>query len=258
MKPGHDSNKPGAASFRVPVGISGRHTHLSRADLNALFGSRYELTPIRNLSQPGQFVSKETIGVIGPKGIINEVRILGPTRAETVIELMRSDLYRLGYDTEVTAGERFWVKLSGPEGVITLPRGGMVSPRHLHATPEDAERHGLTDGITAAAWLGAPGRETVFLDVKVRVDPDYAFELHLDQDEGNACSVKTGDTAWIIPKGAKAPQRSKQTTGRHLLTEEDIITAYNENRIPDIENTILTPYAKEALIKYFPDIDFDI
>ena len=146
MKPGNDSSKPGAASFRVPVGISGRHTHLSRADLNALFGSWYELTPIRDLSQPGQFVSKETVGVVGPKGIINEVRILGPTRAETVIELMRSDLYQLGYDPEVAAGERFWVKLSGPEGIVTLPRGGVISPRHLHATPEDAERYGLTDG----------------------------------------------------------------------------------------------------------------
>jgi hypothetical protein len=80
------------------------------------------------------------------------------------------------------------------------------------------------------------------------------LELHLDRDEGNACSVNTGDTARIIPKGAKAPQKNMQSTGRRLLAEEDIIAAYNANRIPDIESAILTPYAKDALKKYFPDV----
>jgi hypothetical protein len=80
------------------------------------------------------------------------------------------------------------------------------------------------------------------------------LELHLDQDEGNACSANTGDTAIIVPKGAKTPQRSTQSTGRLLLTEKDIVAAYNENRVPDTKNAILTPYAKDALRKYFPDI----
>ncbi len=146
MKPGDESSKPGNASFRVPVGISGRHTHLSRADLNALFGNSYELTPIRSLSQPGQFVSKETVNVIGPTGAINEVHVLGPARSASVVELMRSDLFTLGYDYEVAAGKRFWVKVTGPEGVLAMPQAGVISPRHLHATPEDAERYGLNDG----------------------------------------------------------------------------------------------------------------
>jgi propanediol utilization protein len=146
VKPGDESSKPGNASFRVPVGISGRHIHLSRADLNALFGKWYELIPIRDLSQPGQFVSKETVNVIGPTGAINEIRILGPTRSASVVELMRSDLFKLGYDPEIAAGERFWVKATGPEGVLAMPQAGVISPRHLHATPEDAERYGLSDG----------------------------------------------------------------------------------------------------------------
>ncbi|MCP4228751.1 MAG: hypothetical protein GY771_01200 [bacterium] len=90
--------------------------------------------------------------------------------------------------------------------------------------------------------------------MKIRVDQDYTLELHLDRDEGNASSANTGDTALIIPKGAKAPRRNKQSSGRRLLTEEDITAAYNDNRAPDIENAILTPYAKDALKKYFPDI----
>ncbi len=80
------------------------------------------------------------------------------------------------------------------------------------------------------------------------------MELHLDRDEGNACAANTGDTALIVPKGAKAPQKTMQSSGRRLLTEEDIIAAYNEDRVPDIENVILTPYAKDALKKYFPDV----
>ncbi|MCP4228750.1 MAG: hypothetical protein GY771_01195 [bacterium] len=146
MNPGDNNPGPGRASFRVPVGISGRHTHLSRADLNALFGDRHELTPIRDLTQPGQFVSKETVNVVGPAGVINEVRVLGPTRPASVVELMRSDLFTLGYDAEVAVGERFWVKLIGPEGVLAMPQAGVVNPRHLHATPEDSERYGLKDG----------------------------------------------------------------------------------------------------------------
>ena len=146
MNPGDNNPGTGRRSFRVPVGISGRHTHLTRADLNALFGKWHELTPVRDLSQPGQFLSRETVSLIGPDGIINDVRVLGPTRPASAVELMRSDLYRLGYDPEIPAGERFRVKVAGPEGVLTMPEGGVISPRHLHAAPEDAERYGLKDG----------------------------------------------------------------------------------------------------------------
>ncbi len=146
LKPDDNRSGPGRASFRVPVGISGRHTHLCRADLNTLLGKGYELTPVRDLSQPGQFVSQETVNVVGPNGVIDGVRILGPTRPASVVELMRSDLFTLGYETEVAAGERFPVKVIGTEGILAMPEAGIIARRHLHATPEDSARYGLKDG----------------------------------------------------------------------------------------------------------------
>ncbi len=247
-----------ARTLEAPVGVSGRHVHLTAGDLATLFGPGAELNVREHLAQPGQFSAEEAVTVVGPHSSIPRVRVVGPTRGETVVELLASDLETLGLAGDARAGERFAVVLAGPVGVVRLPQGGVVARRHLHASLADAERHGLVDGASVSATAGAPLRRVTFNDVLVRVGENAALELHLDRDEANACGVRTGDAAAIIAgnpgtsgfAGNRAPRRPE----RKLVTEADVLDAHREGRRPSICGAILTPYAWDAVRKYFPEL----
>jgi len=174
----------------VLVETSARHLHVSRKDLDTLFGEGHELTPKKDLSQPGQFACEERVQVIGPKGSFPAVSILGPVRPETQIELSASDARVIGVTAPVResgdiAGSAP-CKLVGPKGEVELDCGVIVAKRHIHATPEDAEKYGLCDKQIVSVKVESGERSLVFGDVVVRISPKYALAMHIDTDESNA------------------------------------------------------------------------
>lgn len=169
---------------------SARHLHVSRKDLDTLFGEGHELTSKKDLSQPGQFACEERVQIIGPKGSFPAVSILGPVRPETQIELSASDSRVIGVTAPVResgdiAGSAP-CKLVGPKGEVELDCGVIIAKRHIHATPEDAEKYGLSDKQIVSVKVESGERSLVFGDVVVRVSPKYALAMHIDTDESNA------------------------------------------------------------------------
>ncbi|HEC83168.1 MAG TPA: phosphate propanoyltransferase [Firmicutes bacterium] len=186
----------------VPIGVSARHIHLTRDVLESLFGPGYELTPMRKLSQPGEFAAEETVTIVGPKGAIERVRLLGPLRKFTQVELARSDGLRLGLDLPVRrtgdlAGSP-GITLVGPRGTVVLSEGAIRATRHIHMTPGDAERFGLRDGQIVRARIEGP-RSLVFENVLVRVSSRFVLDFHIDTDDANAAGVTTGCLAEVLP-----------------------------------------------------------
>ena len=187
--------------YYVPAAASARHIHLSQADVAALFGEGYKLRQFRPLTQPGQFAAEEKVDIVGPRGTISGVRVLGPARKETQVEISITDAIRLGIkpvvrmsgDIAFTPG----VKLVGPKGSVDLPQGVIVSARHLHMSPEEAAAYGLKDGDVVS--LRKPGpREVIFGNVVVRSGKGHSLEVHLDTDEANAAMLSNGDLLEII------------------------------------------------------------
>ncbi len=186
----------------VLVETSARHIHVSQQDLETLFGKGYELTHKKDLSQPGQFACEERVQVIGAKGTFPKVSILGPVRPATQVELSASDARSIGVDAPCresgdTAGSGA-CKLVGPAGEVELDEGVIVAKRHIHATPEDAEKYGVEDKQIVSVKIESDGRNLVFGDVVVRVSPSYALAMHIDTDEANAAFAKPGMMGEII------------------------------------------------------------
>ncbi|MBQ6624939.1 MAG: phosphate propanoyltransferase [Clostridia bacterium] len=186
----------------VIIETSARHLHISQKDLEILFGEGYELTPKNNLSQPGQFSCEERVQVIGAKSSFPAVSILGPVRKETQVELSATDARTIGVKAPIResgdiAGSGS-CKLVGPKGEVELTEGVIVAKRHIHATPEDAEKYGLKDNQVVNVKLDTDGRKLVFGDVVVRVNPAYALAMHIDTDEANAALSTAGLMGEII------------------------------------------------------------
>ncbi|AEF93928.1 Propanediol utilization protein [Desulfotomaculum nigrificans CO-1-SRB] len=183
----------------VPVGISARHIHLSQEHVDILFGPGYELKKYKDLSQPGQYACEETLTVVGPKGVIEKVRVLGPLRKQSQVELSISDCFKLGIraplrDSGDLAGSAS-VTLVGPVGSITLKEGAIIAARHIHMHTSDAEKYGLEDGDRIYVRAKGP-RGIIFGDVLVRVSDKFKLEMHVDTDEGNAVGLRNGDTVF--------------------------------------------------------------
>lgn len=187
------------SSFEVEA--SGRHVHLSRKELDALFGTGYELTKAKYLSQPGQYASKERLTVVGPKGAFHNVVILGPVRKESQVEVSLTDCLQLGVkapiresgDIEGTPG----IVLVNGDKSVSLDKGLIVAKRHVHMTPEDAEKIGVKNhDIVKVKVEGA--RPLIFDDVVIRVSPKFATYMHIDYDEANACGFSKGIRGRII------------------------------------------------------------
>ena len=184
------------------VEISARHVHVSKEALETLFGAGYELTPKKDLSQPGQFACEERVTVVGPKKELAGVSILGPCRPETQVELSATDARSIGVkapiresgDLEGSGG----CKLVGPKGEVELNDGVIIAKRHIHMTPADAEKYNLVDKQIVSVKADSDGRALIFGDVIVRVSPSYALAMHIDTDESNAASCTPGMEGDII------------------------------------------------------------
>jgi len=232
----------GAPAIDVRVGVSNRHVHLSAEHVVHLFGTS-PLSVARQLSQPGQFAARETIDVVGPTGRIDGVRIVGPPRQETQLEIARSDATALGVEPPVAASGSLdasigGVTLVGPAGRVELRRGVIIAARHLHLAPADARRWGLGDGDRLDVRCGAGARAVTLHDVLVRSGDGDATELHLDVDEARAAGLRTGDGATVIAWRAPVDAR------RPLVTERDVLEiARRGGRVP--ANAILTPSARD-------------
>ena len=187
----------------VPVGISMRHVHLCRNVLRILFGAAYELTVYRKLSQPGQFAAEECVDVIGPKGVLSRVRILGPTRKETQVELAQTDCRAIGINAPVRASGNLdgtpGVVLKGPAGELALTRGVIVADRHIHLSPAQAASYGLRNGDRVDVRIDGvkPG---VMSGVQIRADEGCDMDFHIDTDDGNAFQLKQGQRVIILKK----------------------------------------------------------
>lgn len=182
----------GALARPIPVGVSVRHVHLSRATCDALFGPGYELTRRRDVSQPGQYVTRETVDLVGPRGELCGAGIIAPLRAETQVELSRTDAIRLGVDPPLRQSGMLQgtpgLRLRGPRGEVALERGVIVAQRHVHMSPDDARRFGVADGDVIRVRVEGD-REGTLGDVVVRVSPAFALDLHLDTDEANGAGL---------------------------------------------------------------------
>lgn len=185
----------------LPIAMSNKHIHLGKEDLEILFGEGYELTKFKDLSQPGQFASEEKIDIVGPKNTIKGVRILGPVRPCTQLEISVSDAFTLGVkpvirnsgDIDETPG----VKLVGPKGEVEISKGAIVAARHIHMHTSDAEKFGVKDNDVVKVKIEGP-RGLTFDNVLVRVSDKYALEMHVDMEEGNACGIRNGDPVVLV------------------------------------------------------------
>lgn len=184
----------------VPVGISARHVHLSLAHVETLFGTGHQLRPVREL-QPGQFAAQETVTLVGPGGVFQSIRVLGPARSATQVEIARSDAFHLGVDPPVRDSGNLegtpGLTLVGPRGAVYLDRGVICAKRHVHMPPFEGPDLGLENGaLVRVRTCGERG--LIFGEVLVRVHPSYRLELHLDTDEANAAGVKNGDLFEVL------------------------------------------------------------
>jgi acetate kinase len=189
------SSQPTSAPqlLRIPVAVSARHAHLTVATMEALFGKGYELKKRADLSQHGQFAAQETVSLIGPKGRIDKVRLMGPPRKQDQIEITRTDEFALGIDAPVRLSGDLantpGITLEGPLGRVTIASGVICALRHIHMSPVDGQRFGVNDHDTVSVHIDSDGRDLTFSDVMVRIAPDYSLEMHLDTDEANAAGV---------------------------------------------------------------------
>ena len=179
--------------MKILIETSARHVHVTEEDLVTLFGEGAKLTPKKDLSQPGQFACVERVNVIGPKKTLSNVSILGPTRPATQIEVSLTDARTLGVSAPVresgdTAGSAP-CKLEGHCGTVELKEGVIAAKRHIHTTPEDAERLAVKDKEIVSVKVESNGRSLVFGDVVVRVSPKFATAMHIDTDESNAAGL---------------------------------------------------------------------
>lgn len=189
---GTSTQMQGQGTLDIPIGISNRHVHLSQRDLEVLFGKDYRLTSMKDLKQPGQFACKETVTVCGPKGAIEKVRVLGPVRSQSQVEILLGDNFKLGLratpemsgNLKGTSG----ATVVGPKGSIQLGEGVIVAQRHIHMMPEDAVKFGVHDGQMVSILCNG-SRSGILNDVVIRANKNSALECHLDTEEANALGL---------------------------------------------------------------------
>ena len=187
---------------KVIVETSARHVHVSEKDLETLFGKGYTLTKLKDLSQPGQYACKETLTIVGPSmRPIEGVRVLGPERKKTQVEISRTDSFQLKLKPPVRESGKTEnsapITIIGPKGVISLDEGCIIANRHIHMSEQEGERFGVKDCDYVTVELSGE-RRTRFYDVQIRVHKDFRLEMHIDTDDANAAGVKNGDLATIV------------------------------------------------------------
>lgn len=187
----------------IPVGVSNRHIHLTQEHLDILFGPGYELTKLKDLSQPGQYACKEQLTLIGPSlRAIEGVRVLGPLRKKSQVEISKTDSFTLKVKAPVresgdVAGSAP-ITIVGPKGIVELKEGCILANRHIHMSPSDAERFSVKDGDYVAVDTIGEGKRTTLWDVQIRVSEKFILEMHLDTDDANACGIGNGSRVKLI------------------------------------------------------------
>ncbi len=194
----HSSRKEG---FAVPVGVSARHVHLTKEHVETLFGKGYELTK-KNELMGGQYAANELVTIVGIKlRAIENVRILGPVRKISQVEISSTDSIKLGIKAPIRESGDIKgsapIAVVGPKGVVYLVEGCIIAKRHIHMSPKDARSAGVTNGETVSVQVENE-RGTIFNHVQIRVDDSFTLEMHLDTDEANAAKIATGDAVRII------------------------------------------------------------
>ncbi|SHK33282.1 phosphate propanoyltransferase [Paramaledivibacter caminithermalis] len=189
------------SKYLVPVGLSNRHIHLSKEHIDILFGEGHELTKFKDLSQPGQYACEEKVDLVGPKKTIKGVRVLGPARPNTQVEVALADGFVLGVkppvrDSGDIAGSP-GLKIVGPKGEVEIEEGVIAAARHIHMHTSDGEKFGINDKDIVKVRIEGK-RGLIFENVLARVNPNYALEFHVDLEEGNAAGLKNGDMVEII------------------------------------------------------------
>lgn len=186
---------------QIPVEVSAHHVHLARADVETIFGAGHELTRRSDLSQPGQFACEESVNLVGPKGGVERVRILGPYRKQSQVEISRTEEFRLGIKAPIRASGDLQgspgIALEGPKGKSNIANGVICALRHIHMTPADALSFGLRDRDVVMVRIEGE-RTLIFGDVLVRVDPDFRLAMHIDTDEANAANIRTGMIGFLV------------------------------------------------------------
>ena len=195
-------NKSEKTDGGIPIGVSNRHIHLSVADLETLFGKGYELTPIKELSQPGQYACKEVLTIVGPSmRPIENVRVLGPVRKASQVEISATDSYVLKVKPPVRESgnikESAPIRIIGPKGVVELSEGCIIANRHIHMSPSDAKEFGVVDGDYVNIDVNGK-RRTRWFDVQVRVHKDFRLEMHVDTDDANAAGIGNGFIVTVV------------------------------------------------------------
>lgn len=189
--------------YRIPIGVSNHHIHLTDEDYNTLFPNQ-KMTILKRLKQPEEFATNQTATLIGPSGKIENVRVLGPNRSHSQVEIARSECFTLGIDAPIRLSGHLdgapSVKIKTPDAEITV-QGVIVAKRHIHMSLEDAQRFGVKLGDIVSVRINSPERRTTYDDVVCRPRKDFVTEMHLDTDEASAANVR-GDTVGhiILPK----------------------------------------------------------
>ncbi|MEY8000883.1 phosphate propanoyltransferase [Clostridium sp. Mt-5] len=187
--------------YEIPVGVSNRHIHLSQADFNSLFGEGCKLTKIKDLKQPGQYACKETLTICGAKGAIEKIRILGPLRSKTQVEILRGDSFKLGTISQVKMSGDLngtpGITIVGPKGSVQIKEGLIVAQRHIHMTPEDARHFNVSDGQIVSIKVDGP-RGGIYNNVAIRSNDTSALECHVDTEEANAMEISNVSKITII------------------------------------------------------------
>ena len=194
-------NQEKGQGYMVPIGVSARHIHLTQHDVEVLFGPGYQLTKKKEL-MGGQFASNECVTIVGLKlRAIENVRILGPVRKASQVEISATDAIKLGIKAPIRESGDIKgsapIALVGPKGALYLQEGCIVAARHIHMTPAEAAAAGVHDGDYVSVKVDND-RGTIFNQVKIRVSESFSLEMHIDTDEANASHIKQGDTAVIV------------------------------------------------------------
>ena len=186
---------------QIPIAASNRHIHLSPEHVDRLFGKGHQLNKLKDLSQPNQFAAKETVTLIGPKGKIQNVRVLGPARGSTQVEVSLFDGFTLGVKPpirnsgDIKGSEA--ITIQGPRGQVTINEGLICAARHIHMHTSDGESFGVSDGDRVQVKVEGE-RGVIFSNVLIRVSPKYKLEMHIDIDEANAANIKNGQLGEIV------------------------------------------------------------
>ena len=191
-----------AAEGDIPVGISNRHIHLTREHVDILFGKGYQLNKIKDLSQPGQFACKEQLTIVGPSmRAIEGVRVLGPERKASQVEISRTDSFVLKVKPPVRESGSIEgsapITIIGPKGIVTLKEGCIIANRHIHMSEEEGKAFGVKDNEYVDVELSGE-RRSLFYDVQIRVHKDFRLEMHVDTDDANSAGIKNGSTVTVV------------------------------------------------------------